>query len=155
MVRSFIVSIVLALFAGAALPALAQQMPPPPEGAPEQTNPYGQPLEPGSSATSVPDKKMLARAKNWFSALASGRIDRSQLATNASSNMNDATIANAQKMIGALGKPVSFVAQRSGSQGNITYGIYLVTFENGKKVDFLFAVDSSGKVTSLGLGTPH
>ena len=150
MIRIFVSSIVFALCASAVSPAIAQQMPPP-EGAPEQSNPYAAP----SGSTSVPDKKLLARAKSWFGQLQSGKVDRSQLAANASSNMNDATMTNAQQMIGALGKPVSFVQQRSGTQGNVTYGIYLVTFENGKQVDFLFAVDSSGKVTSLGLGTPH
>lgn len=151
MIRILIASIVLTLFASAAVPAAAQQ-PPPPEGASEQSNPYAQS---GSSTSAASNAKMLARAKNWFGQLQSGKIDRSQLANNANSNMNDATIANAQKMVGGLGKPVSFVPQRSGSQGNITYGIYLVTFQNGQQIDFLFAVDGSGRVSSLGLGSPH
>ena len=49
MIRSFIGSIVLALCTSVALPALAQQMPPP-EGSPEQSNPYSQP---GSGSTTV------------------------------------------------------------------------------------------------------
>lgn len=150
MIRILIASIALTLFASA-LPATAQQ-PPPPEGAAQQNNPYAQS---GSSASAASNTKMLTRAKNWFGQLQSGKIDRSQLANNANSNMNDATIANAQKMIGGLGKPVSFVPQRSGSQGNVSYGIYLVTFQNGQQIDFLFAVDGSGKVSSLGLGSPH
>jgi hypothetical protein len=150
MIRILIASIAFTLFASA-LPASAQQ-PPPPEGAAQQNNPYAQS---GPSAGAASNSKMLARAKNWFGQLQTGKIDRSQLANNANSNMNDATIANAQKMVGGLGKPVSFVPQRSGSQGNITYGIYLVTFQNGQKIDFLFAVDGSGKISSLGLGSPH
>ena len=54
--------------------------------------------------------------------------------------MTDATIANAQKMIGGLGPPVSFVQQQSSSQGNVSAAIYVVTFKNGEKIDFLFAV---------------
>lgn len=153
MVRIFLSTLALALCTGAAIPVLAQQMPPP-EGAPEQNNPYAQPA-PGATTTPAQSKALLTRAKVWFGELQSGSVDRSQLASNANSNMSDATIANAKQMIGALGKPVSFVAQRTGSQGGVTYGIYIVTFKNGQTVDFLFALDSTGKVTSLGLGNPH
>lgn len=152
-IRTFIGSIVLALCTSVALPALGQQMPPP-EGSPEQSNPYSQPGS-GSTTTSAPNKALLTRAKVWFGELQSGSVDRSQLATSASSSLSDATVANARQMIGSLGKPVSFVQQRTGSQGGITYGIYVVTFQNGQTVNFLFAVDSTGKVTSLGLGNPH
>ena len=99
---------------------------------------------------------LLHQAKIWFTALQNGKIDRSALANNsANNNLNDATIANAQKMLGSLGPPVSFVQQQSSTQNNMTAAIYAVTFKNGKTVDFLFAVDSQGKVESLGLGTPH
>ncbi|HET6275637.1 MAG TPA: hypothetical protein VFE16_06885 [Candidatus Cybelea sp.] len=153
MVRIILSTLALALCTSAALPALAQQMPPP-EGAPEQNNPYAQPA-PGSTTTPAQSKALLTRAKVWFGELQSGSVDRAQLASNANSNMSDATIANAKQMIGSLGKPVSFVAQRTGSQGGVTYGIFVVTFKNGQTVDFLFALDSTGKVTSLGLGNPH
>ena len=154
MARYSITVLALALVAGAALPAFAQQMPPT-EGAPEQNDPYAQHPAPSSTTTPAQNKALMARAKVWFGELQTGSIDRGQLASNANSNMSDATIANAKQMVGGLGKPVSFVAQRTGTQGGVTYGIYVVTFQNGQTVDFLFAVDSSGKVTSLGLGTPH
>jgi len=133
----------------------AQQMPPPPEGPPQAGNPYAQPYGSRPATTSAPNPQMLAKARRWFSELQSGSVDRSQLASNANANMNDATISNAQKMIGGLGKPVSFVQQQAGSQNGMSYAIYLVTFSDGQRVDFLFAMDQSGKVTSLGLGTPH
>lgn len=140
---------------GAAAPVLAQQMPPPPEGPPQAGNPYGQPYGSGPAAAAAPNPQMLAKAKRWFSELQSGTVDRSQLASDANANMNAATIANAQKMIGGYGKPASFVQQQAGTQNGMSYAIYLVTFQNGQRVDFLFATDQSGKVTSLGLGTPH
>lgn len=154
MARNIIFALALALGTGAALPAFAQQMPPP-EGAPEQNDPYAQHPVPGATTTPAQSKALMTRAKIWFGELQTGSVDRGQLASNANSNMSDATIANAKQMVGGLGKPVSFVAQRTGMQGGVTYGIYVVTFQNGQTVDFLFAVDSTGKVTSLGLGTPH
>jgi hypothetical protein len=126
-------------------------VPPPPEGAPEATNPYGQPYD----APSAPNPQMLAKAKHWFAQLQSGHIDRTQLESNANANMSPSTLSSAKQMVGSLGTPVSFVQQRAGTQGNISYAIYLLTFKNGEKIDFLFALDSEGKVASLGLGSPH
>jgi hypothetical protein len=129
----------------------AQQ--PPPEGAPIQGNPYGEPAA-GAAASTTVNRALLAKAKTWFAQLQAGKVDRSQMESGPNANLSDATIANAQKLIGNLGAPVSFVQQRAGTQGNISYGIYVVTFKNGETVDFLFAVDSNGKVASLGLGSP-
>jgi hypothetical protein len=152
MLRITTTIVAAALFASAPLLCAAAQEPPPPEGAPIQGNPYG---EPNATSSNAVNKPLLAKAKSWFAALQAGKIDRSQMEAGPNANLNDATIANAQKMIGGLGTPVSFVQQREGTQGNITYAIYSVTFRNGEKVDFLFALDSSGKVASLGLGTPR
>lgn len=151
MFRNFTSFFAIALWASVALCASAQQ--PPPEGAPQAENPYGQPYSPNAT-TSAPNPAMLARAKSWFAQLQSGKVDRSQLGANAGGSLSEATIANARTEIGSLGMPVSFVQEQAGSQGGVSYGIYTVTFKNGKKVDFLFAVDSQGKVTSLGLGSP-
>jgi hypothetical protein len=141
----------LSLFTGAAVGASAQA--PPPEGPPLGSNPYAQ--QPDPTTTTRPNPQMVAEAKKWFAQLQNGRIDRSQMESGPSANMNDATISNAQHMIGSLGQPVSFVQQRSGSQGGVNYALYLVTFRNGQKVEFLFAIDQQGKIASLGLGTPR
>ena len=151
MIRVTTAVLALALFTGVSSLGAGAQVPPPPEGAPIQGNPYGT----EASSSNVVDKPLLAKAKVWFAALQSGKIDRSQMESGASANANDATVANAQRMIGNLGSPVSFVQQRTGTQGNITFAIYAVGFRNGQTVDFLFAVDSSGKIASLGLGTPR
>jgi hypothetical protein len=155
MVRITTTIIAAALFASAPLLCVAAQEPPPPEGAPIQSNPYGEPGAPNANESSVVNKPLLAKAKHWFAGLQTGKIDRSQMESGPNANVNDATVANAQRIIGGLGTPVSFVQQREGTQGNITYAIYAVSFRNGQTVDFLFAMDSSGKVASLGLGTPH
>ena len=135
--------------------------PPPPPAMPNggQPGPYGAPPPPPppSQPTAAPttDPAMLARAKNWFAQLQSGKIDRSQLATKANGALTDATVTSAQSILGGLGTPVSFVQQQSGSQGSISYAIYLLTFSSGKKLNFFFAVDSAGKVEGLQIGQPQ
>lgn len=98
---------------------------------------------------------MLARAKSWFAQLQAGKIDRSQLADRANGAITDANLSNVQSVIGNLGTPVSFVQQQAGSQGNINYAIYQLTFKNGKKINFFFAVDTQGKIEGLQLGQPQ
>ena len=155
MFRTHVAIAGFALCAGLALPAGAAQMPPS-EGAPVGGNPYGQAPGADPAHTPIPDAAMLAQAKKVFAQLQSGKVDQSELSTTTpNANMNAATIANAQHMIGNLGKPVSFVEEHSTSQGNMSAVIYLVTFQNGQKIDFLYMVDSQGKVAGLGLGTPR
>lgn len=154
MFRTFIGLFALTLWASVPLCASAQE-PPPPEGAPQATNPYAQPYAPSATTTNAPNPAMLARAKQVFAQLQVGKIDRSQLAAGPNANFTETTVANAQKMVGSLGKPVSFVQQQATTQGDVSAAIYVVTFKNGKKVDFLFALDAQGKIAGLSLGTPH
>jgi hypothetical protein len=114
------------------------------------TQPSSQP-----SAAPTTDPAMLARAKSWFAQLQAGKIDRSQLADKANNTLTDANVSNAASVIGNLGTPVSFVQQQAGSQGNINYAVYLLTFKNGKKINFFFAVDTQGKIEGLQLGQPQ
>ena len=51
----------------------------------------------------------------------------------------------------ARATPVSFDQQRSGTQGDVRYDVYLVTFANGTKLDFLIAVDGQGKIAGMRL----
>ncbi|HXO16913.1 MAG TPA: hypothetical protein VN909_01960 [Candidatus Dormibacteraeota bacterium] len=143
MIRQARVLLVAALFASAGATARAQTYPA-----------YGQ----GAAATPAasPDPALLRKAESVFTQLQTGKLDRSELATGGpNGNMTDAAIANAQKMVGGFGPPVSFVAQQTSSQGGVSAAIYLITFKNGQKVNFLFAVDSQGKVQGMSLGTPH
>jgi hypothetical protein len=145
----------------AATLAAAPPPPPPQPGGPapgpQPGSPYSPVLAPSVSATAVPttDPAMLAAAKSIFAQIQSGKIDRSQFSTTANGNLTDAQIASAQALVGSLGPPTSFVQQQAGSQGNVNYAIYSIGFANGKKVDFLFARDTQGKIEGLRLGTPH
>ena len=135
--------LIVALFASAAAIASAQTYPTYAPG-------------PAATAAGSPNPAMLAQAKSVFAQLQAGKVNSSELATNGpNGNMTDATVANAQKMVGGLGPPVSFVQERSTTQGGVSAAIYQVTFKNGQKVDFLFAIDSQGKVEGMSLGTPH
>jgi hypothetical protein len=154
MTRIASVFLVFALYASTV--AAAPPPPPPMPGqgpGPVGPPPLGQSDQPAPTATT--DPALLSKAKTWFTQLQAGKIDRSALATGPNANMTDASVASAQKMLGGLGPPVSFVQEQAESQGNVDAAIYLVTFKNGQKVDFLFAVDKNGKVAGLSLGTPH
>jgi hypothetical protein len=136
---------------------------PPPPSMPGGANPQpaGPPPPPvyqpmnQPSPTATVDPGMMRQAKTWFAQLQSGTVDRSQLAAKASSSLSDADLAKAKEMIGGLGSPASFAQQQAGSQGGISYAIYLVTFKNGAKYNFFFAVDQQGKVEGLQLGRPQ
>lgn len=144
MVRLSTMFFVAAALAAVTAPAPAQYAP----------SPYGPAATPAPRGST--DPALLAHAKSVFAQLQAGKVDRSELAGNGpNGNMTDATLANAQKMVGGLGAPVSFVQQQVSTQGNISAAIYVVTFKNGQKVDFLFALDSQGKVEGMSLGTPH
>jgi hypothetical protein len=147
MIRTFSSSFALALGMAAAIgPAAAQQYP----------DPYGPPPQSAANPTSKPDPAMLGQARHFFGELQSGSVNHSELSSNGpAANLNSATISNAQRMIGSLGSPVSFVQQRAGTQGGVTWAIYSVTFKNGQSLDFLYGIDANGKVTTLGLGTPR
>jgi hypothetical protein len=145
--------LVLGLYAGtiAAVPpggsttVTQPQQPPPPPAAP--------PLAPmpAATATPSPDPAMLARAKDEFAQLQSGKIDRTTLTTEMSTALTDDKLATLKAAIGNLGTPVSFDQQRSGTQGDVRYDVYLVTFANGTKLNFLIAVDGQGKIAGMRL----
>ncbi len=91
---------------------------------------------------------MLARAKAMFAQLQAGKVDRSQLTPQMSAAATDAQLKDAQASV-ARGTPASFVQQQSFSQGGNTYAVYLVTFADGSKVNFVFALDSQGQVAGM------
>jgi hypothetical protein len=122
------------------------QQPPPPPAAP--------PLAPGpatTAATPSPDPAMLARAKNEFAQLQAGKIDRTTLTTQMSTALTDDKLAIVKTSIGNLGTPVSFDQQRAGTQGDVRYAVYVVTFANGTKLNFLIGVDGQGKIAGMQL----
>jgi hypothetical protein len=123
------------------------QQPPPPPAAPP-------PLAPSTAApaaTPAPDPAMLAAAKTAFAALQSGKIDRTTLTAEMNSGLTDDKLATTKAAIGNLGTPESFDQQRSGTQGDVRFAVYLVTFANGTKLNFLIGIDGQGKIAGLRL----
>jgi hypothetical protein len=154
------------LVAAALFVATVGATPPPPQGGEPQPVPVPPPppqfTEPQPATAPTTDPAMLAQAKVWFAQLQQGKVDRSQLEPDTSRYMTDATIADAQGETGNLGPPVSFVQERTGTQeragntyGNVNVAIYMLTFQNGKKLEFLFAPDAQGKVAALSLSPLH
>jgi hypothetical protein len=154
----------LALAAGLLLTAVAATPPTMPGGGQGQPEPGGPPnpsitpmpagepmqgAEPG--ATPAPNPQMLARAKSWFAQLQAGKIDRSQLAAGMGTSLSDQQVQDASSKIKSLGTPVTFEQQQTMTQAGNTITAYLLTFGNGQKLTFYFAVDSQGKVSGLQL----
>jgi hypothetical protein len=104
-----------------------------------------------TAATPSPDPAMLARAKAAFAQLQSGKIDRTLLSSEMNAALTDDKLAAVKGAIGNLGTPVSFEQQRAGTQGDVRYAVYLVTFLNGPRLNFLFGVDPQGKVAGMRL----
>jgi hypothetical protein len=151
----------LALAAGLLLTAVAATPPTmpqnPPGGQAPPAGPVGPPMmtpapygAPAPATTPSPNPQMLARAKSWFAQLQAGKIDRSQLAPGMGS-LTDEQVTNVSAQIKSLGTPVTFEQQQTMTQNGVDYAIYLLTFGDGKKLDFIFAVDGQGKVAGLRL----
>jgi hypothetical protein len=110
------------------------------------------PAQTGAPAvTPSPDPAMLAQAKNVFAELQSGKLDRTTLTTEMSAALTDDKLATVKSSIGTLGAPVSFEQEHAGTQSGVRYGVYLVTFSNGAKLDFLIGLDGQGKIAGMRL----
>lgn len=106
------------------------------------------------AATATPDAGIAARARTMFAQLQAGKIDRTQLDTEANSTIDDATIKRAHDAVQALGTPVTFEQQNVFARNGITNYVYLVTFGGGQSLDFGFLLDSSGKVAGMLIAPP-
>jgi len=155
MVRNILLAIALCASTIAAVPpggnttVTQPQQPPPVPAAP--------PLAPMPATTGAPtttpspDPAMLAAAKTAFAALQSGKVDRTTLTAEMSTALTNDKLATLKGAIGNLGTPVSFDQQRAGTQGNVRFAVYLVTFANGTKLNFLIGIDEHGKIAGLRL----
>lgn len=97
----------------------------------------------------------LAQAKAAFAQLQSGSLDRSMLDTQMNAALTEDKVSAVKAAIGPLGTPATFVEVRTGTQGGYPYGVYLVTFANGTKVNFVFALDNQGKIAGMQLTPPQ
>jgi hypothetical protein len=154
MIRTTLLTLVLFASTIAAVPPgggpTTQQQQPPPAPAPPPIAPL--PAQTGApAATPSPDPAMLAQAKNVFAQLQSGKLDRALLTTEMNAALTDDKLATVKTSIGTLGAPVSFEQEHAGTQTGVRYGVYLVTFSNGAKLDFLIGIDGQGKIAGMRL----
>jgi hypothetical protein len=156
MIRTTLLTLVLLAGTIAAIPPgggtgaggpVAQPQQPPPPPAPPPTAPM--PAQTGP--TPSPDPAMLAQAKTVFAQLQNGKLDRTALTTDMNAALTDDKLATVKSSIGTLGAPVSFEQEHAGTQTGVRYGVYLVTFSNGAKLDFLIGIDGQGKIAGMRL----
>jgi hypothetical protein len=111
---------------------------------------------PAATASPTPDPKVLARAKEWFHRLQTGQIDLSQVDPTVAKLLSDPqTLKAASAEFGPLGDPVTFEQEQTGTMGANTYYVYLLTFGDGKKFEYLFVLDTQGKISGLRLTAPQ
>lgn len=106
------------------------------------------------SPTPAPNPAMIAQAKEVFTQLQGGTIDRTLLEPTMSAALTDDKLSTLKGSIGSLGAPVTFDQQRSGMQGDLTYAMYLLTFKDGTKLQLLDVVNKQGKIAGLKLTPP-
>jgi D-alanyl-D-alanine carboxypeptidase len=93
------------------------------------------------------DNAVVTRAREWLGRLASGRIDRTQLAPEFNHYLSDAVVRQAN--IAALGRVVSMIpiASTPVSAGGTEYE-FLVHFEHGMR-HYHFTVDADGRISFI------
>lgn len=109
----------------------------------------------GPATAASPNPAMLAQAKAAFAQLQSGNVDRTTLDSQMNAALTDDKLNAVKSAIGSLGTPTSFVELRSGSQDGYPFAVYAVTFANGTKLNFIFALDAQGKIGGMQLTPPQ
>jgi hypothetical protein len=104
-----------------------------------------------TTASASPDPAILARAKTFYHALASGVVDRTQLNAQANAKLTDQTVKDVAAKLSPFGDPVTFDYVKSARQGESTLYAYLLGFRNGQKLQFVIGFDSQGKVSALAI----
>jgi hypothetical protein len=103
------------------------------------------------AATPSPNPVIMARAKTFYRALATGTIDRSQLSAQANAKLTDEAVKAVAAKLAPLGEPVTFEYVKSEQQGGSMLHAYLLGFGNGQKLEFVVGFDAQDKVSALAL----
>lgn len=81
--------------------------------------------------------------------LQAGKLDQSQMSSAAIAGITSDKVAQAAAYLKPMGDPVTFEQQATGTQASLKYYVFLVTFGNGSKLNYVFAVDAQGKIAGL------
>lgn len=95
------------------------------------------------------DTAVTARAKEWFTRIQEGDIDRAQLTADMNAALPPDKVAALATSLAPLGDPTAFVfLNEKATQGAYTVYQYGVTCPNGS-LTFTFVLDPDGKVAGL------
>lgn len=94
------------------------------------------------------DAAITARAKDWFSQIQAGKVDRSQLDDKMNAALTDSMLANVSSQIAPLGNPSGFTLSRKATQGSISVYIFQVQLASITLYE-VFALDPDGKIAGL------
>ncbi len=139
----------VALLTTFALPVAAPAQPAP-SAAPSATAPGASPaaVPPAPLATEEPG--ITARAKDWFSRIQTGNLDRTQLTAQASAAFTDAVVKNVAAQIAPLGAPAAFTFVDKKTIGDNTAYTYKLTFAS-TALYYIFVLDIAGRISGLRL----
>ncbi|MBD5605972.1 MAG: hypothetical protein IAI48_12925 [Candidatus Eremiobacteraeota bacterium] len=111
-------------------------------------SPSSPPVAPSSAPTA--DPAVTARAMDWFHALQTGKLDRSQLTTEANAAFTDTLVAQVAAQIGPFGTPSSFAFLGKNTVGGVTAYVYKLGFTSPTPaLTFVFATDAANKIAGL------
>lgn len=88
----------------------------------------------------------LDQARRIFKELQEGKIDRSLLTPDASFYFTSQVLADAHSGLGPLGEPKSFAQTAHGFRGGMSYRIFEIAFESGKKLHLTTYSTADGKL---------
>ena len=104
------------------------------------------------SASPVPqvdDTSAEARAKEWLARLQKGQLDRTQLTSDLSAGLQEATVQALAKQLSPLGTPQKIVLEKKQQVAGITTWIFLVSWPD-QVLDYTFGVENgTGKISAL------
>ncbi len=102
------------------------------------------------TAAFVPGPTPLQDAKTWFTALQQGRMaDPSELNDQMTQAMTPVTLVQIKSSLKDTGAPKSFEQVQTSAVQSLTIYVFKITFANAPALDFIYTLDSSGKIAGL------
>ncbi len=137
-----------ALLATLALPVAAPAQPTP--SAAPSAAPSASPATAPPAPVPTEEPGITARAKDWFSRIQSGNLDRTQLTAQANAAFTDAVVKNVAGQIAPLGTPTAFTFVDKRAIGDNTAYTYKLSF-GSTALYYIFVLDIAGRVSGLRL----
>lgn len=102
------------------------------------------------AVAAFPAATPLQDAKTWFTALQQGRLaDPGELNADMAQTMTPAALENISSLLKDTGTPRSFEQVQTSAVQSLTIYVFKITFANAPALEFLYTLDSSGKIAGL------